>query len=200
MATQTFGITAFFICRRAKGYYLVTAHPPTCTALAQIARQSGIPLEKYRPRKVHWLVDRDTLHCANRSHSTHQVLTLYVVIRSINDRHPPIIRWPPALTATFNSHTRKHHGSVLFLSFLARILKYCILSYEIYDLDIHCLTLYYCQKPPSGTLGGSPVLSSRTLSTAYSLLAKTLVATVPSETSNGGAVYRRLGNGRYYAN
>lgn len=31
---------------------------------------------------------------------------------------------------------------------------------------------------------------------AYGLLAKTLAATVPSETSNGGAVYRRLGNGR----
>jgi hypothetical protein len=145
MATQTFGIMAFLMCRRAKGFYLVTVHPPTYIALAPIARQSGIPLEKSRPRKVHWLVDRDTLHCANRSHSTHQVLTLYVVIRSISDRHPPIIRWPPVLTATFNSHTCKRHGSVLFLSFLARILKSCILSYEIYDLDIHCLILCCCQ-------------------------------------------------------
>ena len=33
-----------------------------------------------------------------------------------------------------------------------------------------------------GTLGGFPVLSSQTLSMAYSLLVKTLVATVPSET------------------
>ena len=87
---------------RVKGFYLVTAHRPTYTALP-IARQSGIPLEKSRLRKVH-LVDRDTLHCANRSHGTHQVLTLYVVIRPINNQHPPTVRWPLVLTVTFNSH------------------------------------------------------------------------------------------------
>src|SRR5437016_5162438 len=102
MATQTFGITAFLMGRRAKGFYLITAHPPTYTALALIARQGGILLEKSRPQKVHWLVDRDMLHYANRRHSTHQVLTLYV---AINDRHPSIVRWPPVMTTTFNNHT-----------------------------------------------------------------------------------------------
>lgn len=52
---------------------------------------------------------------------------------------------------------------------------------------------FLLSKSSYGSLGGSSVSSSRTLSTAYSVLAKILVAAVASEANDGGAVLAALG-------